>query len=317
MLPVWAADADTSEVRHVDRQSNKQVRPREGNLKMSYETIGVTKLTPHIGAEIGGVDLAKPLGNQQFQEIHDALMENKVIFFRDQKLTVEQHKAFGRLFGDLHVHPASQGAAKDAAISSTEGHPEILVVHADENSKRVAGEAWHSDVTCDEAPPMGSLLYMHEVPAAGGDTLFANMYTAYETLSEPIKRMLVGMTAVHDGEQIYRGRYGYDDRGKTYPRAEHPVVRTHPVTGRPLLFINSNFTTHIKGLKKNESDALLQMLYRHIETPEFHCRFRWQPGSLAFWDNRCTQHRALFDYHPQRRHAHRVTVKGDRTFYRA
>jgi len=284
---------------------------------MPYETITVRKLTPHIGAEIGGVDLSQPLGNQQFKEVHDALMENLVVFFRDQKLSIDQHKAFGRLFGELHVHPASADAPKDATISSPREHPEILVVHADENSTRAAGEQWHSDVTCAEAPPMGSLLYMPELPEAGGDTLFADMYMAYETLSEPVKRMLVGLTAVHDGEKIYRGRYGYDDRGKTYPRAEHPVVRTHPVTGRPLLFVNPTFTTHIKGLKRHESDALLQMLYRHIETPEFQCRFRWQVGSLAFWDNRSTQHRALFDYFPNRRHAHRVTVKGDKTFYRA
>lgn len=284
---------------------------------MTYQTITVTRLSPHIGAVIQGVDLSKPLGNQQFQEIHDALMESKVIFFRDQKLTVDQHKAFGRLFGELHVHPASAGAPKNAAISSLDGHPEILVVHADENSTRVAGETWHSDVTCDEAPPMGSLLYMHEVPELGGDTMFADMYQAYETLSEPMKRFLSTLTAVHDGEQIYRGRYGYDDSKKTYPKAEHPVVRTHPVTGKPLLFVNTNFTAYIKGLKRSESEALLQMLYRHIETPEFHCRFQWKAGSLAFWDNRCTQHKALFDYHPHRRHAHRVTVKGDRTFYRA
>ena len=284
---------------------------------MTYQTISVTRLSPRIGAVIHGVDLSKPLGNQQFQEIHDALMESKVIFFRDQTLTVDQHKAFGRLFGELHVHPASAGAPRNAAISSLDGHPEILVVHADENSTRVAGETWHSDVTCDEAPPMGSLLYMHEVPEVGGDTMFADMYQAYETLSEPMKRFLSTLTAVHDGEQIYRGRYGYDDSKKTYPKAEHPVVRTHPVTGKPLLFVNTNFTAYIKGLKRSESDALLQMLYRHIETAEFHCRFKWEAGSLAFWDNRCAQHKALFDYHPHRRHAHRVTVKGDRTFYRA
>jgi len=273
---------------------------------MPYQTIEVTKLTPHIGAEIGGVDLSRPLGNQQFQEVHDALMENLVIFFRDQHLTHDQHKAFGRMFGRLAVHPASR--------HSPEGHPEILTIHADENSKHVAGEEWHSDVSCDETPPMGSILYLTEIPETGGDTLFASMYTAYDTLSEPMKRFLEGLTATHDGEPVYRGRFGYAPGEKGFPRAEHPVIRTHPVTGRKALFVNGNFTTRINGLSKLESDALLQMLCRHAETPEFHCRFRWQPNSVAFWDNRCVQHHAMWDYFPQRRHGFRVTVEGDKPF---
>src|SRR5689334_6057882 len=166
---------------------------------MTYQTIEVKKLTPNIGAEIAGVDLSRPLGNQQFQEVHDALMENLVIFFRDQDMSIDQHKAFGRLFGELAIHPASPHAP--------EGHPEVLVIHADENSKHVAGEEWHSDVSCDEQPPMGSILYLTEVPEAGGDTLFANMYTAYDKLSDPIKRLLEGLTAIHDGESVYRGRF--------------------------------------------------------------------------------------------------------------
>jgi taurine dioxygenase len=276
---------------------------------MPYQAIEVRKLTPHIGAEIGGVDLSRPLGNQQFQEVHDALMENLVIFFRDQRLTHEQHKAFGHLFGELAVHPASPHAP--------EGHPEILTIHADEHSKHVAGEEWHSDVSCDAEPPMGSILYLTEVPPAGGDTLFASMYAAYDKLSGPIKGLVEGLTAIHDGEPVYRGRFGYDGGGKAFPKAEHPVVRTHPVTGRKALFVNRNFTTGIKGLSRLESDALLEMLYRHIETPEFQCRFRWQPNSVAFWDNRSVQHHAMWDYFPQARHGHRVTVKGNRPFYRA
>jgi len=277
---------------------------------MAYETIEVRKLTPTIGAEIFGADLNQELGNQQFQEIHDALMENLVIFFRDQKLTPDQQKAFGGRFGRLHVHPAAPGLV--------EGHPEILVIKADEKSQRVAGEDWHSDVSCDPEPPLGSILYMHEIPAnGGGDTLFANTYAAYEALSEPVKRLLDGMTAIHEGEHVYRGRYGVDDRGKQYPRAEHPVIRTHPVTGRKGLFVNRVFTTRISQLKRNESNAVLEMLYRHIETPEFHCRFKWQPGSVAFWDNRCAQHHAMWDYYPLRRYGHRVTVCGDKPFYRA
>src|ERR1700682_1429782 len=162
---------------------------REGD--MPYQTIEVRKLTPHIGAEIGGVDLSCPLGNQQFQEVHDALMGNLVVFFRDQNLTHDQHKAFGRLFGDLAIHPASPHAP--------EGHPEILTIHADESSKHVAGEEWHSDVSCDAEPPLGSILYLTEVPPAGGDTLFASMYAAYDKLSAPIRHLIAGLTAIHDG----------------------------------------------------------------------------------------------------------------------
>jgi taurine dioxygenase len=276
---------------------------------MPYQTIEIKKLTPHIGAEIGGVDLSRPLGNQQFQEVHDALMENLVIFFRDQHLTHDQHKDFGRLFGNLAIHPASPHAP--------EGHPEILTIHADENSKHVAGEEWHSDVSCAETPPMGSILYLTKIPPTGGDTLFASMYAAYDRLSPPIKALIEGLTATHDGEPVYRGRFGYGGGDKGYPTAVHPIVRTHPVTGRKALFVNGNFTTRINGLSKLESEALLAMLCRHAETPEFQCRFRWQENSVAFWDNRCVQHHAMWDYSPQRRHGYRVTVEGDRPFYRA
>jgi len=207
---------------------------------MPYQTIEVRKLTPHIGAEIAGVDLSQPLGNQQFQEVHDALMENLVVFFRDQRLSHEQHKSFGGLFGDLMLHPASP--------NSPEGHPEILTIHADENSKHVAGEEWHSDVSCDPEPPMGSILYLTEVPPEGGDTLFASMYAAYDKLSPPIRRLVEDLTAIHDGEPVYRGRFGWKDaRGRDFPRAEHPVVRTHPVTGRKALFVNRNFTPRSRG----------------------------------------------------------------------
>jgi taurine dioxygenase len=271
---------------------------------MAYQAIQVEKLTPLIGAEVRGVDLSLPLDERTFKEIHEALIDNQVIFFRDQHLTVEQHTAFGRLFGDLVVHPA--------APALVDGHPEILVIHADERSKHVAGEEWHTDVSCDPTPPMGSILYMHELPPVGGDTLFASMYAAYDALSEPMKRLLEPLTAMHEGEHVYRGRYGMDETGKVYPKAEHPVVRTHPVSGRKALYVNRGFTTRIVQLKRHESDAVLQLLYRHIETPEFQCRFRWRVNSVAFWDNRCVQHHAMWDYYPQRRHGHRVTIKGDR-----
>jgi taurine dioxygenase len=276
---------------------------------MPYVSIQVDKLTPHAGAEIRGVDLSQPLDERTFKEIHDALIDSGVIFFRDQHLTPDQQKAFGRLFGELHMHPAAPRELAD--------HPEILVIHADEKSKHVAGENWHSDVSCDLEPPMGSILYMHALPPVGGDTLFASMYAAYEALSEPMKRFLEPLTAMHEGEHVYRGRYGVDDTGKTFPKAEHPVVRTHPVSGRKALYVNGGFTTRIVQLKRPESDTLLQFLYRHVETPEFHCRFRWQVNSIAFWDNRCMQHHAMWDYYPQRRHGHRVTIRGDKPFSRA
>ena len=277
---------------------------------MGYQTIEVRKLSPVIGAEIHGVDLGGALGNQQFQEIHDALMDNLVIFFRDQKLSVDQHKAFGQRFGRLHIHPN--------APQLIEGHPEILVIKADEKSKHVAGEEWHSDVSCDEEPPMGSILYLTEVPPdGGGDTMFANMYRAYETLSEPIKQMLVGLTAIHDSLKAHSHQVNKKEGAQNFPRSEHPILRTHPVTGRTALYVNRGFTTRIPQLKKHESDAILEMLWRHVETPELQCRFKWQPNSIAFWDNRCAQHHALFDYHPHRRYGHRVTVCGNKPFYRA
>ena len=275
---------------------------------MTYETIEVAPLSPAIGAEISGVDLAEPLGNQAFAEIHDALMAHQVIFFRDQVMDWEQHKAFGRRFGELHVHPTAP---------SPEGHPEILTIRGDAKSKRVAGQHWHSDVSCDEEPPMGSILHLHEVPEPGGDTMFASMYAAYEALSEPMKEFLDGKKAWHESEHVHGQRYGHkggmrDGEENPFPKALHPIVRTHPVTGRKALFVNCNFTTRIEGLRKTESDAILQMLYRHIETPEFHCRFKWRPNSVAFWDNRSAQHRSVWDYYPQTRHGYRVTVQGDR-----
>jgi taurine dioxygenase len=274
---------------------------------MEYQTIEVTKLTPHIGAEIGGVDLSRPLGNQQFQEVHDALMENLVIFFRDQNLTHDQHKDFASRFGKLAIHPARD---------PIEGHPEIVTIHIDENSSNAAGEDWHTDMSCMEVPPMGSMLRLTEVPPVGGDTLFASMYAAFERLSPAMQEFLTGLVAVHDGNPIF-GRNGNTPRygGAQFPATEHPVVRVHPVTRRKMLFVNYEFTTRIKGLSKPESDALLLMLFRHIETPELHCRFRWQENSVAFWDNRCVQHHAMWDYFPVRRHGYRVTIEDDRALW--
>src|SRR5712675_1144545 len=243
----------------------------------SYDTITVDKLTPIIGGEIGGVDLSRPLGNRTLDEIHRALAENLVIFFRDQHLTQDQHLAFGRLFGDLHLHPAAPHEP---------GNPE---------------------------PPMGSILYIRKCPPRGGDTLFASMYAAYEALSDRMKTYLDGLTAIHDGEH-YRGQYanyGIADK-PSYPRAEHPVVRTHPVTGRKALYVNKGFTRRILGIPRDESDGILRYLYEHMANPLFQCRFRWRENSIAFWDNRCVQHHAMWDYWPHTRSGNRVTVKGDR-----
>jgi taurine dioxygenase len=277
---------------------------------MAYESIEVRKLTPTIGAEVFGVDLGGQIGNQQFQEIHQALLDNLVIFFRDQRMTPDQHKAFGARFGKLHIHPN--------APKLIEGHPEILVIKADENSKRVAGEVWHSDVSCDEEPPMGSILHINEVPAnGGGDTMFANMYAAYDALSEPMRHFLCGLTAMHESLKSANHQFREKREDQRFPAAEHPVIRTHPETGRKALFVNRGFTTRIVQLARAESDALLEMLFRHVETPSFSCRFKWRPNSVAFWDNRAAQHQALWDYFPQRRFGYRVTVCGDRPFYRA
>ena len=192
------------------------------------------------------------------------------------------------------------------------------MVHGDASVKFVAGEVWHSDVSCDKEPPMGSILRIEQVPTSGGDTLFASVYAAYEALSDRMQRLLGDLTAVHDGQQYYVGRYGAGDlRDETYPSAEHPAVRTHPVTGRQGLYVNQGFTTGFKELKRAESDALLAFVLTHCAAPDFQCRFRWRPNSIAFWDNRCTQHLAIWDYYPQTRHGYRVTIKGDRPFYDA
>lgn len=267
--------------------------------------ISVKPLTPVIGAEIRGVDLGD-MDDETFGLVRDALMEHQVIFFRDQGISVEAHKAFGARFGELVAHPNDPGL---------DGHPEVMIIHADERSERVAGERWHSDVSCAAEPPMGSILRLVTVPANGGDTCFASMYAAHDALSDPMKAFLSGLTAIHDGAPYYREVneiLGRADGGRSYPRAEHPVVRTHPVTGRKTLFVNSMFTTRIVGLPKDESDAVLAFLFRHVEREELHCRFRWRPGSVAFWDNRCTQHLAIWDYYPETRSGYRVTVRGER-----
>ena len=271
---------------------------------MRYRLIDVEPLTPTIGAVVHGADLTKPLDDETFGEIHAAWMEHLVLFFRDQALTPDQHLTFGRRFGELHVHPAAPYA---------HGNPELMVIRTDKSSFRNNGSGWHSDVSADEEPPLGSILHLHTVPTQGGDTLFANMYAAYDSLSEGIRKFLDPLTALHVAD--YTGVYGDHPPQREFPKAEHPVVRTHPVTGRKALFVNSGFTRRIKGLHALESRALLDMLFEHVKNPNFHCRFQWQANSVAMWDNRCTQHMAVWDYHLEVRDGIRVTVKGDRPFH--
>jgi taurine dioxygenase len=259
----------------------------------------IKPMTPHMGAEVTDVDLAN-LDNEQFAAIHEAWLNSMVLVFRDQHLTREEHKAFGRRFGKLHVHPMHKERSEDS---------EVLQVRTTAESSYTAGDGWHTDVTCDEYPPMGSMLYIKETPPSGGDTLFADMYLAYDLLSDTMKHMLDGLVAVHDGAIPYVGAYKSTPPEGGYPRNEHPVVATHPETGRKLLYVNSGFTSHIKGLRPVESRAILEMLYRHIaSTPRLVCRVQWEPNTLTFWDNRCTQHHAVWDYHPHSRYGERVSI---------
>lgn len=272
----------------------------------TYETLSVKPLTPHIGAEVSGIDLSKPLSNAQARDVRRAWLDHMVLVFRDQKLTRDEHKAFGRGFGRLHIHPLNH---------SRSGDEEILQVKTTANSPYTAGNGWHTDVTCEEIPPMGSMLYITEMPegGCGGDTLFADMYLAYDLLSDPMKGFLETLTAVHDGALPYIGNYNVAaPEGKAYPKNEHPVIVTHPETGRKLLYVNSGFTTRIKGLAPTESRTLLTMLFRHIaETPRLTARVPWAENTLTFWDNRCTQHHAVWDYQPRSRYGERVSILGD------
>ena len=265
-----------------------------------FEHIKVEPLTPTIGATVSGVDLSQ-LDDATFDEIHAAWMQHLVLFFRDQKLTPDAHLAFGRRLGPLHIHPAAPYA---------NDNPELMVIHTDKDSFRNNGSGWPSDVSADEEPPMASVLHLHRVPSQGGDTLFASMYAAYEALSETMKAFLGDLTAEHVSN--YAGTYGDHKPQREFPHATHPVIRTHPVTGRKALFVNRGFTRRINGLAPKESTALLDFLFDHAASPAFQCRFQWEANSVAMWDNRCTQHLAIWDYFPETRSGLRVTVTGDR-----
>ena len=272
---------------------------------MSRNAITITPVTPVIGANVDGIDLGN-LSDSEFAVLYDGLMAYGALFFRDQDISIESQKLLGQRFGKLVAHPNDPGV---------DGHPEVMPIHADENSVRATGEEWHSDVSCDPLPPMGSIVRMHTVPETGGDTLFACMYAAYAALSEQMRALLDGLQAVHDGAPYYQRVNRLLDRdngGRTYPRAEHPVIRTHPVTGRKALFVNKLFTQRIIGLPAGESRAILGFLFDHVSRPHFQCRFRWQPNSVAMWDNRCTQHHAIWDYWPATRSGYRVTIQGEK-----
>ncbi len=271
----------------------------------------ITPVTPAIGAEITGVNLGS-LSNSEAAQIKQAFLDHLVLFFREQDITMEEHLAFGRLFGELHIHPATKNYLKNPDVPQ-----EILVIHADENTKRTAGDLWHSDVSCDPEPPMASILKLDIVPPSGGDTLFSSMYAAYDALSEPMKAMLGQLTATHDGGPNYRdraGKAGRDVSNVEFPRNSHPIIRTHPETGRKSIFVNPAFTTHVDDVPVDESRTILDFLYAHIAKPMFQCRFSWQPNSIAMWDNRCAQHHAMWDYLPQVRSGKRVTICGDKPF---
>ena len=266
------------------------------------QSVGISPLGPAIGAEIDNVDLTQPLTSEQLSSIRHAWLKHQVVFFREQNLSLEQHIGFARQFGELHIHPN---------VPSHPDFPEVLVIRADENSKRVAGHGWHTDVSCDLAPPAGSILRLTQTPEhGGGDTLFASMYAAYDALSSHWQTFLSGLTALHESAHVH-GRYHGQADAHEFVAAEHPVIRTHPETGRKGIYVNSAFTTRISGMKANESRATLDFLFRHMEHVDFQCRFSWTPHSIAMWDNRCVQHHAAWDYYPEVRHGYRVTLAGD------
>lgn len=291
-----------------------------------YDHISVTPITPVLGAVVDGLDLSKPFVEEQVAEVKRAFLAHHVLAFHDQNISEEQHKAFGSLFGELHVHPLKKAAASGGKVAddhplnqsagdSRGSDPAILDIRTTANSRYTAGGAWHADVTCDERPPSISMLLIRQIPevGCGGDTCFASMYRAFETLSEPMQEFLRGQTAVHDGAIPYVGAYNTVPPEGGYPVNEHPVVVRHPETGRELLYVNPGFTSHIKGLTKFESQSLLEMLYRHVEKRlDIQCRVSYRPNTLVMWDNRCLQHQASWDYYPYSRSGGRVSIVGHR-----
>jgi taurine dioxygenase len=266
--------------------------------------IEIEPLTPTIGATVHGVDLAQPISDELFAEIQAAFLEHLVLFFRDQAMSPDDHLAFGRRFGDLHIHPAAP---------YRDGNPELMAIETDKDSARNNGERWHSDVSADAEPPMASILHIFELPSSGGDTCWSNMYAAYDRLSEPMKALLDPLTALHAAD--YSGYYGDHTAQRESPHAVHPVIRTHPETGKKALFVNEVFTRRINELSREESTSVLSFLSDHVKDVNIQCRFKWEANSVAMWDNRCTQHKAIWDYFPESRSGTRVTVQGDRPIH--
>lgn len=285
---------------------------------MPYETIQVTNMTPACGGRIDGVDLTQPLGNQTFQEIHDALMDRTVIYFRGQELSPDQHVTLSRRFGEPQPSDVS-------AFEKTADYPEIDILEYDaDNPPHVTRDLWHTDFAGTETPTLGTLLYARDIPDEGGDTVWVNMAAAWEALSDRMKAHLDGLWAYHDTFQPYDEHVrpemwegdAFDNSKKkraTYRPALHPVVRTHPVTGRKGLFVNESMTTFIKGLDRRESNHLLAFLFDHLKTPEFQYRHKWQKHDMVIWDNRLSLHYALFDY-TEHRLLHRIVLKGDKPY---
>jgi taurine dioxygenase len=278
------------------------------DVRPSNRHIEVRPIAGALGAEIHGVDIAQRLDGAVVAEIRQAFLDHLVIFFRNQELTPQQQLAFARQFGEPIEYPQLKGLPDCPLIT-----PVIKLEHERVNF----GGVWHSDTAYLERPPMGSMLYALEIPPCGGDTLFANQYLAYETLSEGLKKTLAGLIGINTSTKADASKTREDrlrDAGAELKVlvGEHPVVRTHPETGRKALYVNVGHTTGFKGWTEEESQPLLDHLFAHQVRPEFTCRFRWEPGSLAFWDNRCAQHNPVNDYHGFRRVMHRVTLAGER-----
>ena len=279
---------------------------------MRNSRIEVRPIAGAIGAEIHGIDVAKDLDDQTTKDVRKALLDHCVIFFRDQKLDVEAHKAMTRKFGKIFIHPNYKGVGKD---------DEIVEVKREPGDKKIVGEEWHADTTMVEEPPMGAILYALDVPPYGGDTLFASQYAAYDALSDGMKKLLSGLRAIHSDRKVagpqagmnaYRSTKVREDAGWRETVSVHPVVVTHPETGRKLLYVNHSYTVGFKGMTEDESRGLLDYLLAHGHRPEFTCRFRWEKGSIAFWDNRVCKHLAVHDSHQQRRYMRRTQICGTR-----
>jgi taurine dioxygenase len=276
---------------------------------MSAE-LSIRRLGVFLGAEVTGIDLARPLAPATVEALKQAHAEHGVLVFPNQSISAEDLKRFGRCFGELSVHPFSTSAADS---------PELIVYDNKEGNPPAPTDVWHSDETFREVPPMGTALCSKVIPDVGGDTAFASMSAVYEALSDRWQRFLSGLEAVHDFKP-FRGLFAHDRAGieklrkyeDVYPPVTHPVVTLHPVTGKKVLFVNPQFTLYIKGMAEDESRMVLDMLYRKTLVHEYHYRHRWQPNMVVFWDNRSVQHSALHDYYPKRRLMERVTIKGTR-----